>query len=266
VIQTLETQTATRSNGSQACQGDSKAFVLTLFLLCSADETNGISRTSLNAREGAYSGSAVDAHMSVAPVQTDLFGEPLIPGLAIAPEIVSVEEESALTRAIDDCDLSPFRFQGWLGKRVTASFGTQYDFEKGTFGLADPIPEWLEPLRERAARFAGVTRDDLVQALVIRYDRGAGVGWHKDRPIYEHVIGISLGTPATMRFRRRTPGGFDRVSVPLVPRSIYHLRGEIRHEWEHSIAEMDQTRWSVTFRSLSAKGEAAFRRLGTVPA
>jgi DNA oxidative demethylase len=27
--------------------------------------------------------------------------------------------------------------------------------------------------------------------------------------------------------------------------------GEARHEWEHSIAEMEVTRWSITFRSLS---------------
>jgi hypothetical protein len=38
-----------------------------------------------------------------------------------------------------------------------------------------------------------------------------------------------------------------------VPRSIYHLKGEARHQWEHSIAEMEMTRWSITFRSLSMK-------------
>ena len=60
--------------------------------------------------------------------------------------------------------------------------------------------------------------------------------------------------PATMRFRRRRPGGFDRSSVLLAPRSIYHLAGEVRHEWEHSIAAMEVTRWSITLRSLSAGG------------
>jgi alkylated DNA repair protein (DNA oxidative demethylase) len=56
-----------------------------------------------------------------------------------------------------------------------------------------------------------------------------------------------------MRFRRRRPDGFDRVPALLAPRSIYHLSGEARHEWEHSIAEMAITRWSITFRSLSKK-------------
>jgi DNA oxidative demethylase len=69
--------------------------------------------------------------------------------------------------------------------------------------------------------------------------------------VFEHVIGVSLGAPATMRFRRRRPGGFDRASAVLMPRSIYHLTDEARHEWEHSIAEMPVTRWSVTFRTLA---------------
>jgi alkylated DNA repair protein (DNA oxidative demethylase) len=56
-----------------------------------------------------------------------------------------------------------------------------------------------------------------------------------------------------MRFRRRRTGGFERASAPLAPRSIYHLNGEARHQWEHSIAEMNACRWSITFRSLSGK-------------
>ena len=157
-------------------------------------------------------------------------------------------------------ELSPFRFQGWLGKRLTASYGWRYNFDTGSFGPADPIPDWLLPLREKAAGFARLTPDDLVQALVIRYDPGAGIGWHRERPVFEHVIGVSLGAPATMRFRRRRPGGFDRASALLVPRSIYHLAGEARHEWEHSIAEMEVTRWSITFRSLSKSKAGCGRR------
>ena len=41
--------------------------------------------------------------------------------------------------------------------------------------------------------------------------------------------------------------------MPLQPRGAYHLTGEARHDWEHSIAEMDRPRWSVTFRSLAAQ-------------
>jgi alkylated DNA repair dioxygenase AlkB len=98
------------------------------------------------------------------------------------------------------------------GKRLTASFGWHYDFDKATFQPTDPIPDWLLPLRQRAAHFADLPPDEFVQAMLIRYDPGAGIGWHRDRSCFEHVVGISLGAPATMRLRRRKPGGFDRRS------------------------------------------------------
>src|ERR1700710_1256932 len=81
-------------------------------------------------------------------------------------------------------------------------------------------------------------RDFSRQALVTRYDPGAGIGWHRDRPVFEHVVGISLESNTTLRFRRRHDKGFNRVAVPLPPRSVYHLSGEARHGWEHGIAEM----------------------------
>jgi alkylated DNA repair protein (DNA oxidative demethylase) len=185
--------------------------------------------------------------------QSDLFNRPALAGLAQAEAVVVPSEEQALIACINAVELSPFRFHRWFGKRLTASYGWRYDFETGDFGPTDPIPDWLLPLRKRAALFAQLAPDKLVQALVIRYDPGAGIGWHRDRPVFEHVIGISLGTPTTMRFRRRRPGGFDRASALLAPRSMYHLTGEARYGWEHSIAEMAVTRWSITFRSLSVE-------------
>jgi len=189
----------------------------------------------------------------------DLFDAPALPGLLYRDDFVSSEEEAILVAGIDSAPLAPFRFQGWLGKRLTASFGWRYDFEDASFRETAPIPGWLLPIRERAAAFAGLASDQLVQVLLTRYDPGAGIGWHRDRPVFEHVIGISLGSPATLRLRRRRPGGFDRVAVPLAPRSIYGLSGEARHEWEHSIAPMDVSRRSITFRSLSDKGRQLAR-------
>ena len=186
--------------------------------------------------------------------QPDLFGEAGPVGLTQAGEFVSSDEERVLIASIDAAELSPFRFHGWLGKRLTASYGWRYDFDDASFTPAEAIPDWLLPMRAKAARFANLQPDELVQALLIRYDPGAGIGWHRDRPVFEHILGISLGAPATMRFRRRRGAGFDRVSALLGPRSIYHLTGEARHEWEHSISAMEVTRWSITFRSLSDKG------------
>lgn len=184
----------------------------------------------------------------------DLFDRPALPGLATRNALITAEEERFLMERIDATDLEPFRFQGWTGKRLTASFGWSYDFEIGRPRDAPPIPDWLRPFRDRAAGFAALPPDTLIQALLTRYDPGAGIGWHRDRPIYGHVVGISLGEPAAMRFRKRRSGGFDRVSVPLDPRGGYHMSGPARYEWEHSIAPMERPRWSITFRSLAARG------------
>ncbi|MDP1027026.1 alpha-ketoglutarate-dependent dioxygenase AlkB [Sphingomonas sp. KR1UV-12] len=181
----------------------------------------------------------------------DLFDAPLLPGLAQQASLISAEEERLLIERIDATDLAPFRFQGWTGKRLTTSFGWSYDFDVGRPKDAPPMPDWLLPIRDRAAKFTGLAPAALIQALLIRYDPGAGIGWHRDRPIYGHVVGLSLGEPATMRFRRRRGDGFDRVSVPLHPRAGYHMSGPARYEWEHSIASIERTRWSITFRSLA---------------
>ena len=187
-------------------------------------------------------------------MMADLFDAPIVSGLTTRPEIISAEEEASLIGKIDAEGLSPFRFQQWTGKRLTRSFGWSYDFESGRFAPTDPLPDWLEPVKARAAAFAGLAPDQLVQALLIRYDPAAGIGWHKDRPVFEHVVGISLGNAATLRLRQRAASGFTRAKAELALRSIYHLAGEVRHQWEHSIAPMELPRWSITFRSLSDRG------------
>ena len=181
-----------------------------------------------------------------------LFDHELIPGLRTRDELVDAAEEAELITHIAALNLTPFRFQSFTGKRLTISFGLAFDFEAGRITRAEPIPDWLDPLRRRAADFAELPSGDLVQALVIRYDPGAGIGWHRDRPQFDQVVGISLGAPATLAFRQRTATGFRRVKLPLTPRSAYHLAGEARNAWEHGISAHDALRFSITFRSLRA--------------
>ena len=193
----------------------------------------------------------------------DLFAEPLIAGLAYREEIVTPEEESDLIARLEALAVSPFRFQGWLGNRKTRSFGWRYDFDDASFTPTDPIPEWLDPLRARAADLAGVPPEAFRHALVARYDPGAGIGWHKDRDVFEQVVGVSLRTPATLRFRQRTGTGFHRASLDVAPRSAYLLSGDARWQWEHRITPGEQLRFSITFRTLSDKGRriAAAQRI-----
>jgi alkylated DNA repair dioxygenase AlkB len=183
-----------------------------------------------------------------------LFGAPLIEGLAYRPEFISDVEERDLIRHLSELDLSPFRFHGWLGNRKTQSFGWRYDFEDSSFTRTEPVPDWLEPLRDRAAAFAAVAADEIRHALIARYDPGAGIGWHKDRDVFEKVVGVSLGTPATLRFRRRAGDSFRRANLAVEPRSAYLLSGDARWDWEHRITPGDRLRFSITFRTLSDKG------------
>src|SRR6476661_9166514 len=183
-----------------------------------------------------------------------LFDAPLIDGLKYDEAVIGAVEERALIDRLSALELAPFRFHGWLGNRKTQSFGWRYDFDDASFAPAAPIPDWLDPAREMAAAFAGFRPSDFIHVLLARYDPGAGIGWHRDRDVFENVVGISLGSPATLRFRQRLPAGFKRASLEVQPRSAYFLSGEARHEWEHSIAPGDQLRFSITFRSLSEKG------------
>jgi DNA oxidative demethylase len=183
-----------------------------------------------------------------------LFDAPVIPGLRYRDDLITEAEEASLIERLAALELAPFRFHGWLGNRKTQSFGWRYDFEDASFTPAEPLPDWLAPLRAKAAAFAEIAPDDFIHVLLARYDPGAGIGWHRDRDVFEQVVGISLATPATLRFRQRSPGGFRRARVEVAPRSAYLLSGEARHDWEHSISPGGQLRFSVTFRTLSDKG------------
>ena len=82
----------------------------------------------------------------------------MLPGLASTSDFVTKTEEQALIAAVDAADLSPFRYHGWTGKRLTVSFGWTYDFDAERLRRGDPLPDWLLPFRDRAAHFAGYRR------------------------------------------------------------------------------------------------------------
>ena len=186
-----------------------------------------------------------------------LFDAPLIPGLAYREELIDEAEETRLIAAMESLRLSPFRFQGWTGKRQTLTFGWRYDFDDRSFEPAEPLPGWLLPLRDKAAGLGDIEPGEFVHALITRYDPGAGIGWHRDRPQFGIVAGISLAGPAQLRFRRRTGNGFQRTGIELQPRSAYLLSGEVREQWEHSISTHERLRFSITFRTLSERGRSA---------
>ena len=128
-----------------------------------------------------------------------LFDTPLIAGLDYRDDFITPSEEGELLDRLGALELAPFRFHGWLGNRKTQSFGWRYDFDDASFTPADPLPDWLLPLRAKAASFARVSPVDFVHVLLARYDPAAGIGWHRDRSVFEQVVGVSLGSPAKLR-------------------------------------------------------------------
>jgi len=178
----------------------------------------------------------------------------VVPGLTYCPAFLSVDEERKLLDDIRPLPLKHFAFHGYLGNRRTVSYGWKYDFAQEKVFKADPMPDFLLALRERAAALAEL-RDPhaLEQVLVIEYTPGAGIGWHKDKGVFADVVGISLGSACRFRLRRRRFETWQRASFIAAPRSAYVLRGEARTEWEHSIPALDTLRYSITFRSLRSK-------------
>src|SRR5215218_9906725 len=170
-------------------------------------------------------------------------------GFAYRADFVSAEEEAELVSHIAQLELREFEFHGYLGKRRVTSLGLRYDFNDMAVHEAAEIPEFLRPLRDRAAEFAGLVPTELGHALVTEYMPGAAIGWHRDRPVFGDVIGISLGASCRFRLRRKRGTSWQRASLMLMPRSAYLLRGPARHEWQHSIPPVEALRYSVTFRS-----------------
>lgn len=92
-------------------------------------------------------------------------------GFRYAPDLIDAIEEARLVTAFADLPFKEFEFQGFLGKRRVVSFGTRYDFNGGGLRKAEPMPPFLERLRERAAAFARLTPDRLAHALVTEIGR-----------------------------------------------------------------------------------------------
>ena len=184
--------------------------------------------------------------------QPGLFDDPpsLPEGLIYRPDFVTPAEAAELAARMGTLPFAPFQFHGFEGKRRIVSFGWRYDFSAGGLKPADPFPAWLRLLAGRAADFAGVPATAVVQALLTEYAPGAGIGWHRDRPPFEDVVGVSLLAPCRFRFRRREDGGWRRTALVAEPGSAYLLRGPARREWQHSIPPVDRARYSITFRTV----------------
>jgi alkylated DNA repair dioxygenase AlkB len=185
--------------------------------------------------------------------QTDLFGAPALgpEGFSYQSDLVTAEEESELATELARQPFEPFDFHGHLAHRHVVGFGYRYDYTSRTLQKAAPIPAFLEPLRRKVGAFADRLPEAFEQVLINAYRPGAGIGWHRDKPHFEEVVGVSLLAPCTFRFRKQIGERWERISMPVEPRSAYLMTGPSRHVWEHSIPPLEQHRYSITMRTLA---------------
>jgi alkylated DNA repair dioxygenase AlkB len=177
-------------------------------------------------------------------------------GLTYEPELLTVEQERELVRAIELMTFQEVRMHGVVAKRTTIHFGWDYGYESWKIERSDPLPESLVPLRDSVAEVAKVAPDSLEEVLVTRYPPGAQIGWHRDAPMFGPVVyGVSLLAPCTMRFRKKEGEGWLTYALPLEPRSMYTLAGAARSQWQHTISPVKELRYSITFRTVKKKPE-----------
>jgi len=173
-------------------------------------------------------------------------------GLVYREEFVSAAEEAALLALFEAMEFRAVTMRGQTARRTVRHFGLDYAYESGELVPTDPLPEPVHPLRDRCAGLMERDPEDLVQILVSRYPEGAGIGWHRDAPMFgSKIAGVSLRAPCRMRFQRTLKAtGRETAELELAPRSAELLSGKARWSWQHSIPAAKDLRYSVTFRTL----------------
>jgi alkylated DNA repair dioxygenase AlkB len=183
-----------------------------------------------------------------------LFDHHVPSGFVYCDDFISRDDEQALLDAIGEVTFSEFEMRGVVARRRVAFFGQSYDRVP-----AQPLPDFLLPLRDKIADWAGVGADAFAMALVNEYRPGAPIGWHRDAPQYDVVVGISLLSACRMKFRpysspsSTAPGPTRRSAtheIVLDRRSAYLMTQDSRNAFEHHIPAVAELRYSVTFRTL----------------
>lgn len=182
-------------------------------------------------------------------------------GLRYQSDFISSEEENELVSHIRKLPLVPFQFGAFTGNRRVAWFGWRYEYSIQKLQPTEAVPGWLDPFIARIEEFANLSHAAVRQVLCTEYDRGVGIGWHRDKPHFDQIFGLSLASPCKFRFRRKSGSTWQRFTLTAAPRSLYMMSGDARHLWEHSIPPVEAPRFSITFRTMVAKPEYASRAI-----
>lgn len=179
---------------------------------------------------------------------------PVFPeGFYYYPQFLSLQEEQELTDAITKTELHPFIFQGFEAKRKVASYGFDYNFDHRKLSKGEKIPPVFQPLTHKIAHTFSLKTEDLAEMLLTEYPPGAVINWHRDAPPFDIIIGVSLLEDCLFKLRPHNKLHQTRtntISFIVERRSLYIISGTARTDWQHAIAPVKSTRYSITFRTL----------------
>jgi alkylated DNA repair dioxygenase AlkB len=175
-------------------------------------------------------------------------------GWTYCEQFLTLAHEATLLAAIRTLSFQNAQYKEWSARRRIVSFGGRYDFSRNELNPAPPIPPFLYPLRQQVADWSGIAEAKFHHAMIAEYHPGTPLGWHRDVPLFEEVVGISLLGSARLRFRPYPPQPGQRTmfAIDLAPRSAYIMRAAARWEWQHAVSPTRELRYSITFRTRSA--------------
>lgn len=180
--------------------------------------------------------------------------EPSYPaGFSYIPDFISEDEERELYNEVLKIELHHFNFQGFKANRKVASFGYDYSFDNGSLTKGQAIPAAFNSVISKVRDHLKNGLAEFAELLVTEYPPGAVINWHRDAPPFDVIVGISIMADCTFRLRphdKAKQGRASVISFPVKRRSLYVIQGQARADWQHSIAPVKQTRFSITLRTL----------------
>ncbi len=160
-------------------------------------------------------------------------------GFIYVPGFLSDVKERELLLMFKEVSFTPYIYEGYEAKRQVKSFTKETGY-----------PEFLVPTLIRVAEYFKFPFDSIGHSMITEYAPGTPIGWHRDMPPYETVMGISLGSAAPFRFRRQVGSRWERITLTAERCSLYCMSGPSRYEWQHSIPPVEDWRYSITIRTV----------------
>jgi alkylated DNA repair dioxygenase AlkB len=180
--------------------------------------------------------------------------EPVFPeGFQYFPDFISEEEEQLLLRSAKETKVHSMIFHGYTANRKVASFGFDYSFTNRKLTRGNEIPAEFDLIINKVAEELSLHPADFAELLVTEYPPASVINWHRDAPPFDIIAGISLLSDCIFRLRPQEKAKQTRnnvISFPVKRRSLYVMKGPSRSEWQHSIAPVKETRYSITLRTL----------------